>query len=166
MPSADPLISHRLRPVSGLLTIRVLAAVAVALWLVGCAMPETEPERGAESAGEELAGTAWEMVRIQSMDDRSWSPEDSSRYTLEFDADGSAYMALGCNRGSAAWLSERPGHLEFSPVASTRALCRDDGLSERYAMQFEYVRSYVFRDGHLFLATYADGAIIEFRPAD
>jgi imidazolonepropionase-like amidohydrolase len=114
----------------------------------------------------ELAGTAWELVEIQSMDDQRWAPEDPSRYTLELARDGRATMALDCNRGRSSWSSQQAGQLEFSPVASTRALCQDNGLSERYASQFEYVRSYVLRDGHLFLATYADGAIIEFRPAD
>ncbi|MBL8201623.1 MAG: hypothetical protein JNK40_11665 [Chromatiales bacterium] len=33
-----------------------------------------------------------------------------------------------------------------------------------YLAQFEWVRSYVMKDGHLFLATMADGAIIEFEP--
>jgi para-nitrobenzyl esterase len=114
----------------------------------------------------ELAGTDWELVEIQSMDDQRWAPEDPSRYTLELARDGRATMALDCNRGRSSWSSQQAGQLEFSPVASTRALCQDNGLSERYASQFEYVRSYVLRDGHLFLATYADGAIIEFRPAD
>src|SRR6056297_2020565 len=30
----------------------------------------------------ELAGTAWELVEIQSMDDQRWAPEDPARYTL------------------------------------------------------------------------------------
>jgi hypothetical protein len=43
-------------------------------------------------------------------------------------------------------------------------MCPPESLSERYLAQFEWVRSYVMRDGHLFLATMADGAIIEFEP--
>lgn len=146
------------------MTLRHQISIAIALILAlgACASLDTEPARSAD----ELVGTSWEMVRIQSMDDRSWAPDDPSRYTLSFDPDGTAFMRLDCNRGRAAWVSERVGQLEFSPMVSTRALCRDNGLSERYAMQFEYVRSYVFEDSHLFLATYADGAIIEFRPAD
>jgi len=129
--------------------------------------PPTAPEEpaAAETADSELADTSWEMVEIQSMDDNAWAPEDPSRYTLVFEADGAAYMQLDCNRGRGSWTSEGPGQLTFGPVASTNALCQDDGLSERYARQFEWVRSYVMRDGHLFLATMADGAIIEFRPA-
>jgi len=119
-----------------------------------------------ESAASELAGTAWELVKIQSMDDTEWVPEDSSRYTLVLEADGNAYMQLDCNRGKAGWVSEESGSISFTLVASTNALCQDDGLAERYAAQFEFVRSYVLRSSHLFLATMADGAIIEFKPVE
>jgi hypothetical protein len=38
-------------------------------------------------------------------------------------------------------------------------------MDEPCRAQSPRVRSYVLRDGHLFLATMADGAILEFRPA-
>ena len=43
-------------------------------------------------------------------------------------------------------------------------MCPPPSISDRYLAQFEWVRSYVMHDGHLFLATQADGAIIEFEP--
>lgn len=110
--------------------------------------------------------TNWELLQIQSMDDSSWAPEDPSRYTLSFGEDGMASMQLDCNRGAGKWESAGPGQLTFGPIAGTRALCQDDGLSERYAAQFQWVRTYVLRDGHLYLATMADGAILEFQPAE
>lgn len=127
---------------------------------------ESVKEVNTASQRAELAGTEWELLKIQSMDDSEWAPDDPSRYTLSLETDGKAYMQLDCNQGNASWNSEAPSQITFSLVASTSALCQDDGLSERYANQFEYVRSYVLRDGHLFLATMADGAIIEFRPAN
>jgi len=73
---------------------------------------------------------------------------------------------LDSNNGRASWSSEQPRQLAFATVASTSALYRDEGLSVRYASQSEYVHNHVLRDGQLSLPTYADGAIIEFRPAD
>jgi len=143
-------------------------AIILILTLAACAATDsgTAPETPTPSeTSSNLAGTAWELVEIQSMDDQSWSPTDPSRYTLTFQPDGTASMALYCNRGRADWSSEEINQLIFTPIASTSALCQDDGLSERFAMQLGFVRSYLLRDGHLFLATYADGAIIEFRPA-
>jgi hypothetical protein len=37
-------------------------------------------------------------------------------------------------------------------------------LHDRYLAQFPWVRSYVMKDGRLFLATMADGSIVEFEP--
>jgi len=124
------------------------------------------PPSGAETgpSAQPLADTDWELVEIQMMDDTQFVPVEPARYTLSFAADGDAYMQLDCNRGRSRWTRDGPGELSFGPVASTNALCQDDGLGERYAAQFEYVRSYLMRDGHLFLATLADGAIIEFQP--
>ncbi|MEE4145183.1 MAG: META domain-containing protein [Halieaceae bacterium] len=116
------------------------------------------------SAGE-LAGTSWQLLNITSMDDRVDVPDTPSDYTLDFNPDGTAQIVADCNRGSGAWRSESAGRLQFGPIASTRALCPPGSLSQRYLAQFEWVRSYVMERGHLFLATMADGSIIEFEPA-
>jgi heat shock protein HslJ len=119
----------------------------------------------APAGASELAGTSWRLLNITSMDDRVYVPDSPSKYTLEFKPDGAAQIVADCNRGAGTWTSESAGRLQFSPVASTRALCPPESLSERYLAQFEWVRSYVLGGGHLFLATMADGSIIEFEPS-
>ncbi len=115
-------------------------------------------------AASELEGSEWRLLNIASMDDSSQMPDDSNKYTLSLAANGAASMRADCNRGVGKWQSESPGQLGFGPIAATRALCPPDSISESYLAQFEYVRSYVLKEGHLFLATMADGAIIEFEP--
>jgi heat shock protein HslJ len=118
----------------------------------------------AQASASELAGTAWRLLNIASMDDTDYRPDDPSKYTLQFAGDGAVSIQADCNRGTGSWDSEASGQLRFGPIASTRALCPPGSLSERYLAQFEWVRSYVMRDGHLYLATMADGSIIEFEP--
>jgi heat shock protein HslJ len=113
-----------------------------------------------------LADSSWELVAIQSMDDTRYVPGDPSDYTLEFKADGTVALVSDCNRAHGAWASDRPNQLVFEALASSKMLCPPDSLDERYRGQFPWVRSYVFRDGKLHLATLADGAIISFRPLD
>jgi heat shock protein HslJ len=125
-------------------------------------LPPIEQPPAAQNAA--LAGTAWRLVEIQSMDDHVFRPRNSARYTLTLFADGSATVLADCNRGAATWTSAGANQLRFGPLATTRMKCAPDSLSERYLAQFEWVRSYVLKDGHLFLATMADGAIIEFEP--
>jgi len=117
-----------------------------------------------EATASDLAGSSWRLVQIMSMDDSVDVPEDVSKYTLELQAGGEAAMRADCNRGIGTWTSKSNSQLQFGPIAATRALCRPGSLSEKYLAQFEWVRSYVMQDGHLFLATMADGSIIEFEP--
>jgi len=111
-----------------------------------------------------LAGTAWRLVEIVSMDDRVDAPDDRSLYTLELLADGSMRVRADCNLGTGSWTSESAGQLQFGEIAATQALCPPGSLHDRYMAQFPWVRSYVTKDGGLFLATMADGSIIEFEP--
>lgn len=115
-------------------------------------------------AVEGLGGTAWRLLDIASMDDSVVLPDDPSKYTLALGADGAASLRADCNRGTGTWKSEGSAQIQFGPIAATRALCPPGSISEQFLAQFEWVRSYVMRDGHLFLATMADGAIIEFEP--
>ena len=131
------------------------------------AVAEAAPaeETAAEAPTGELAGTSWRLVKIMSMDDSTDVPDDPALYTLNFGADGVMSLQADCNRGSGSWSSESPGQLQFGMIAATRAMCPPGPLHDTYLAQFVYVRSYVMDNGHLFLATRADGSIIEFEPA-
>ncbi len=142
--------------------------VALVIGLSSCAAapatPEPSPAAAKESTPRGLAGSAWRLVEIASMDDSVYRPDDRDRYTLEFRGDESMSLRADCNRGSGTWESASPGQLRFGRIAVTRALCPPGSLHDRYLSQFEFVRSYVIENGNLFLATMADGAIIEFEP--
>ncbi len=116
------------------------------------------------AAASELDDTSWQLVQIQSMDDSVYLPNDPAKYTLRLQADGTAAIQADCNRATGSWTSEAAGRLEFGQLAATSALCTPDSISEKYLAQFQWVRSYVMENGHLFLATMADGSIIEFVP--
>ena len=111
-----------------------------------------------------LAGTAWRLVEIVSMDDHRYAPADRALYTLEFNVDGSLRIRADCNLGTGSWTSQSAGLLQFGRIAATQAMCPPGSLHDRYVAQFPWVRSYVLKDGRLFLATMADGSIIEFEP--
>ncbi|WP_190288064.1 META domain-containing protein [Marichromatium sp. AB32] len=113
-----------------------------------------------------LAGTAWRLVEIQSMDDQVYVPEEGAEYSLELRDDGMVAIRADCQLGTGTWASDAPGQLRFGAIATTRALCPPGSLSERYLAQFQWVRSYVIEDEHLFLATMADGSIIELAPLE
>ena len=83
---------------------------------------------------------------------------------LAFGADGVVRARIDCNRAQGGWKSAGPNQLEFGPMAITRAQCPPGSLHDQIVKQLPYVRSYVMKQGHLFLSLMADGGIYEFEP--
>lgn len=128
------------------------------------AAPPASPEARRSPSAEGLGGTSWQLVKIMSMDDTTHTPEDPTVYTLSFGADGTMSVLADCNRGTGSWTATPEKQLEFGAIAATQAMCPPGSLHDTYMAQFPWVRSYVIENGHLFLATMADGSIIEFEP--
>jgi heat shock protein HslJ len=116
-----------------------------------------------QSALSDLSGPTWQLVQFQSSDGRTLSPADRNKYTIAFKADGSVAVRVDCNRGHGAWKSAQHHQLEFSPLALTRMACPPAPLNDRLPKDWQNVRSYTMKDGHLFLAL-ADGGTYEFEP--
>lgn len=122
-----------------------------------------------EAAGEALAGTSWELLSIQSMDDAIGTTNipDPALYTLTFGRDGRASFKLNCNRAQGSWSAEPgrgdSGQLSFGMLAATSALCPPPSEDERVARDMAYVRTYLLRDGKLHMSLYADGGIYTWR---
>ncbi len=142
------------------LTSRSVGALLGTLLLLAL----TRPLAAGESEVLDLAGTGWQLVKIQSMDDSEHLPEERTLYTLAFGRDETLAVRADCNRGTARWSAGGESPLRFSAIATTRALCEPGSLSATFLAQLEWVRSYVYRRDHLYLATMADGSIIEFEP--
>lgn len=132
--------------------------LAALLFVTACA------EIAPQAAPGGLEGTAWRLVRFQGGDDTVLTPDDNSKYTIAFAAGGAFNVRFDCNRGRGTWKASPP-LIEFGPLALTRAMCPPGSLHDRLVRQWPFVRSYVLKDGHLFLSLMADGGIYEFEPA-
>jgi heat shock protein HslJ len=125
------------------------------------------------SGGSPLAGTSWRLVEFQSMDDAigTLRPEDPSLYTMRLNEDGTVQFRLNCNRANGSW-SAAPGSdpasgsFELGPLAATSALCPPPSLDEQISRHSEYVRSYLLKDGRLYLSLMADGGIYAWEPLE
>ena len=96
-------------------------------------------------------------------------PEDPSRYTMRLNGDGTVSMRLDCNRATGTWSAEAgpdgtSGRFDVRSPRSTRALCPPPSLDERVAAQAPFVRSYLLKDGRLYLSLMADGGIFVWEP--
>ena len=116
------------------------------------------------TADTDLGGTSWQLVRFHGSDDKILTPDDPSKYTVAFAAAGTVSARIDCNRGHGAWSSAGPNQVQFGPMALTRAMCAPAPLTGKLATDWQFMRSYVIRDGHLFLSLMADGGTYEFGP--
>lgn len=121
------------------------------------------PAEGWGSMGP-LDHTSWRLVRFVGGDGAIIKPDDGSKYTLTFGADGNLSARIDCNRGRGIWESKEPNQLVFGPMALTRAMCPPASMHDKIAKDLGFVRSYVLKDGHLFLSLMADAGIYEFEP--
>ncbi len=123
---------------------------------------DTRPADSATDDG--LAGTSWRLVRILATDDRVYTPDERSKYTIAFAADGQVELRADCNRGQGSWSEPAPGQLRFGRLVTTRVMCPPQSLSDRFIRDLGDVRSYLFRGGRLYLSLMADGGVFEFEP--
>lgn len=141
-------------------TLRFSAALALLLGLSACAGNATAPE----GTTDPLAGTRWQLDSIDYMDDTSFTPDGSAKYTLEFDATGMVGMQADCNRLRGSYAYNAPSGLEFGALLSTRAACPPGSLYHRVVKDMPFVRSFVIKNGRLHLALMADGGIYNYSP--
>jgi heat shock protein HslJ len=153
----------------------IAVTVTVAACLMGCGganRTESAQTQAKETAVKNpLADTAWRLVEFQSMDDAVGvkKPDDSSKYTLELKADGSAALKLNCNSAKGSWKSEpsadgSSGKFEFGPLAATAALCPPPSMDEEVSKQAQFVRFYLLKEGRLYLSLLADGGVFAWEP--
>jgi para-nitrobenzyl esterase len=142
-------------------TSRAVSALAVTFLVAASCAPAQRPPPSTPSG---LADTTWRLVEFRGGDGQILEPDDRDKYTIEFRPDGSLIARIDCNRGRGTWKSAGPNQLALGPLALTRAACPPGSLHDQIVKQWSYVRSYVLKDGHLFLALMADGGIYEFEP--
>jgi para-nitrobenzyl esterase len=136
-----------------------------AAFVGGLVLAVATPPAGAQVSDSPLSGTSWRLVKLQGGDDTTLAPEDRDSYTLEFGKGARLVARIDCNRGLGTWKSPGPSQLELSPLALTRAMCSPRSLHDRILKDWSLVRSFVLKDGHLFLSLQADAGTYEFEPA-
>jgi para-nitrobenzyl esterase len=138
--------------------------VALAAVMLGASTAQP-PAASVATPPASLEGSSWRLVQIAMSDGVTRPAIERSRYTIGFGKQGVLNVRFDCNRGRGSWTSSGPGNLEFGPLALTRAMCATGSLHDELVRQWPHVRSYLVKDGHLFLVLMADGGTIEFEPA-
>ncbi len=132
-------------------------------------MPVSTP--AAPSLPQALTNTSWRLVEIQSMDDAQppKRPIDRTKYTLTLATDGALKLKLDCNQYQGKWSAQASselstGSLLLGPVMGTKMACPSPSYGPQLSVQIENIRSYLLKDGKLYLSLKADGGIWVWEP--
>jgi heat shock protein HslJ len=144
--------------------MRLRSLLALVLLTVLFTSGVTLAQPSQHSAAPSLGSTSWQLVKFEGGDDKLLRPGAQAKYTMSFAPDGGVSVQIDCNRGHGTWKSPGPNQLKFAPLALTLAMCPPAPLTDRLPKDWLNVRSYILKDGHLFLSLMADGGIYEFEP--
>ena len=111
-----------------------------------------------------LVGTSWKLVKFEGGDGKVMRPPNPDSFTLEFLAGDGLAVRVDCNRGRGTWKATPPSGIELKPQVLTRAFCGKESMHDQVLTHLPLVRSYVMKNGHLFLSLMADGGIYEYEP--
>jgi para-nitrobenzyl esterase len=142
--------------------ILTLAAVAIASATTSSELTFAGGQN--PSGANELAGTSWKLVRLQTGDETTLVPDDGSKYTITFGSNGRVSARVDCNRGSSTWRSIRANELQFGSWSRTSAKCPPGSLHDKIVTEGANVRSYSIKNGHLFLSGMSAGGYYELEP--
>jgi para-nitrobenzyl esterase len=111
-----------------------------------------------------IGGTSWQLVKFQGGDGTVLTPDDKAKYTVAFTNNGNLRTRFDCNRGRGVWILNGPNQIRFGPLEVTREACPTGPFYDHLIKRWPYVRSYVVKDGHLFLSVIDNGGTYEFEP--
>lgn len=118
-----------------------------------------------QANGDTLTGGVWQWQQTQDNSGKVTTPTDPSRYTIEFQADGLVAVQADCNRGTGKYTVDATT-LTFGPIATTLMGCPPGSQDTEFLRQLSQIKSYLFKDGKLYLELPVDTGSMEFSRAE
>ena len=119
---------------------------------------------GLQKSSSSLRGTSWQLVKFQGPDEKTFAPDDRSKYTITFNSNGRVTVRVDCNRGSSTWKVAVNGELQFGSWSRTNAKCGAGSLHDQIVTEGADVHNFDLKDGHLFLFGMPRGGYYELEP--
>jgi heat shock protein HslJ len=116
------------------------------------------------TGGNPLSGTSWQLVKFQGPDEKTFTPDDKSKYTIRFGTNGRVVARVDCNRANSTWKASANGELRFGSWSRTTAKCGPGSLHDQIVTEGAAIRNFSIKDGHLFLSGMSEGGYYELEP--
>lgn len=110
-----------------------------------------------------LPGVTWQWREFAGGNDEIIRPDNPSQYTVEFLPEGKLAIRADCNRATGKYTVDK-STIDLQIGGITRAMCPPGSLMDRFLRDLGDSSSFVFRQGHLYLALPIDSGILEFAP--
>ena len=156
------------------IAIAVLAGALLALGACGSGdeqastttadVADTSESTAAAAAPEGLTGVVWQWQGSAYSDDTEATPDDPSRYTIEFNDDGTAGIKADCNMVRGEYTTDG-STISIALGASTKVACPDDSLDAEFLRDLEGAATYAVDSGELRIDIKFDSGSMRFAPA-
>lgn len=143
---------------------RWLLCAAMLIVLTGC--DKKEPAQTSETpVTEQMAitspvGFVWKWEATQTPLEVI-TPDDPTKYTLEFLPDTSVVAQIDCNRGQGKFKMDGSS-IFIGPLAITRMACPSGSFDGKFLQQLEAARTIFFRGDTLYMDLFADSGTMRF----
>ena len=95
--------------------------------------------------GSGLTGPVWRVTAVTTVVP-AWQgvvpAADQLRYTIQFNADGTAAIKADCNQVTATYTTTPGGSITITPGASTMAMCPEGSMGPQFVEALSTVSSY------------------------
>jgi len=163
----DSLINEMMAtfPAAAQYRIEEEGAVLVIVWADGAsdtyraadAASDTTPAGAVDAA---LVGKTWQWLGTITAKEPV-TVADSTRYTIEFQEDGTAAIKADCNIVIAQFTADGSA-MSILPGPSTLVACPEDSQADLFTQQLSGAAIYFFQDGDLFIDLMADSGTMHF----
>lgn len=145
--------------------MRVMSVLMIVAIIAASLTSAVTSTRSQESnVANPLNGTSWQLVKFKGPDERTFSPDDKSKYTISFGRNGRVTVRVDCNRGSSTWRVTGKDELEFGSWSRTNAKCGAGSLHDQIVTEGADVHKFNIENGHLFLFGMPRGGYYELEP--
>ena len=111
-----------------------------------------------------LIGPLWQLTGITKVDGNI-TINDPTRYTISFNADGTANLQSDCNVGGATYTLGEGGALTITPGVSTMAFCGPGSFDQIFLGGLTNAMGYRVEEGNLLIDMLYESGTLMFVPA-
>ena len=110
-----------------------------------------------------LENTSWQLKAIFSFNNSEFKPANPSDYLLRFRLDNRLQIEADCNQAGATWATDGEA-IVLTDLVTTRKLCIQPSLFNRYIMNLNRTVDFELEDNRLILRTNTEADWMEFEP--